>query len=46
VAEIIIKLLKNAHGGADLDEYRERVLALCRKHPLYLEPFEMGGMLD
>lgn len=46
VAEIIIKLLKNANGGADLDEYRERVLALCRKHPLYLEPFEMGGMLD
>jgi glycine hydroxymethyltransferase len=46
VADIIVELLKNANGGADLDEYRERVLALCRKHPLYLEPFEMGGMLD
>ena len=45
VAEIIVKLLKNANGGADLEAYRERVLALCRKHPLYLEPFEMGGML-
>ena len=45
VAEIIVELLKNANGGADLEVYRERVLALCRKHPLYLEPFEMGGML-
>ncbi|HOO11505.1 MAG TPA: serine hydroxymethyltransferase [Bacillota bacterium] len=45
VAEIVVELLKNANGGAGLEAYRERVLALCRKHPLYLEPFEMGGML-
>jgi glycine hydroxymethyltransferase len=45
VSEIIVDILKNAHDGADLHGYRERVLALCSKHPLYLEPFEMGGLL-
>ena len=45
VAGIIVELLKNANDEADLDAYRERVLDLCRKHPLYLEPFEISGML-
>ncbi len=45
VAGIIVELLKNANDEADLDAYRERVLDLCRKYPLYLEPFEISGML-
>ncbi|MDD3298960.1 MAG: serine hydroxymethyltransferase [Firmicutes bacterium] len=45
IAGIIIGLVKNANNDAEIERCRERVLDLCRKRPLYLEPFEMGGLL-
>jgi glycine hydroxymethyltransferase len=46
VSEIMADLVTGADKGIRLDDYRKRVLKLCREHPLYLEPFEMDGLFD
>lgn len=45
VAEIILDLLNNRNEGLSLEEYKGRVLNLCKKRPLYLEPIEMNGLM-
>jgi glycine hydroxymethyltransferase len=46
VSAIIAGVLKGVKGKADYASYREKVLELCRKHPLYLNPLEVGGLLN
>ena len=45
IAGIVIDVLRKADGNFDFRPYREKVLDLCRKHPLYLEPLEMDSLI-
>lgn len=46
VSQIIAGLIRNANKGVEMEAYKGKVLELCRKHPLYLESFEMDGLFS
>jgi glycine hydroxymethyltransferase len=46
ISGIIADLVRNADKETELETYRSKVLGLCKKHPLYLEPFEMDSLFS